>query len=175
MRQSSVAAIAIILMSFLALIIDVVTARSDHHHYHHQLQKKISLSPSSLFSFSSSSYSLHDSTTAALQIRGGRRAVPSDAFKKQPIKKIIQVIKKEKDKSTESTTSSTSSMTSSVFNLVNNVAGAGILALSAGMSGGTGWIPAILITILLGALSGHSFQLIGQACELTNEKDFKVC
>lgn len=32
-----------------------------------------------------------------------------------------------------------SSVTASVFNLVNNVAGAGLLTLSAGMAKGTGW------------------------------------
>jgi len=67
----------------------------------------------------------------------------------------------------------TASMTSSVFNLVNNVAGAGILALSAGMSGGTGYIPAIGTCIVLGLLSSYSFRIIGIACELTNERDFK--
>jgi hypothetical protein len=64
---------------------------------------------------------------------------------------------------------------SSVFNLVNNVAGAGILTLSAGMAPGTGWIPAILICAVLGILSGHTFAIIGEACELTGEGDFKVC
>jgi amino acid permease len=64
-------------------------------------------------------------------------------------------------------------MASSVFNLVNNVAGAGILALAAGKAGGTGWIPAILICTILGALSAHSFIIIGEACELTGERDFK--
>ncbi len=62
----------------------------------------------------------------------------------------------------------------SVFNLVNNVAGAGILTLSAGMASGSGYIPAMLICAVLGALSGHSFSIIGDACELTGEVDFKV-
>lgn len=61
----------------------------------------------------------------------------------------------------------------SVFNLINNVAGAGILTLSAGMAGGTGWIPAICICATLGAISAHTFKLIGAACELTGEDDFK--
>jgi amino acid permease len=60
-----------------------------------------------------------------------------------------------------------------VFNLVNNVAGAGMLTLSAGMASGSGWIPAILICVGLGALSAHTFCIIGEACELTGEKDFK--
>eukprot|EP00934_Nitzschia_sp_Nitz4_P003318 Nitzschia sp. Nitz4//scaffold157_size52427//19074//20727//NITZ4_006839-RA/size52427-augustus-gene-0.59-mRNA-1//-1//CDS//3329537452//3308//frame0 len=64
-------------------------------------------------------------------------------------------------------------ITASVFNLVNNVAGAGILTLSGGMASGTGWIPAMLTCALLGVLSGHSFAIIGEACEMTGEKDFK--
>ena len=67
-----------------------------------------------------------------------------------------------------------STIVSSVFNLVNNVAGAGILTLASGMAGGTGWVPAILICSILGALSGHSFSIIGEACEMTGEADFKV-
>jgi hypothetical protein len=63
---------------------------------------------------------------------------------------------------------------SSVFNLVNNVAGAGILTLAAGMAPGTGLIPAVLICALLGVSSGHCFSIIGKACELTGESDFKV-
>ena len=66
-----------------------------------------------------------------------------------------------------------STTTASVFNLVNNVAGAGILTLSAGMASGSGWIPAILICVSLGALSAHSFSIIGDACEMTGEADFK--
>ncbi len=65
-------------------------------------------------------------------------------------------------------------MAASIFNLVNNVAGAGILALSSGMAKGTGVVPAILICILLGAVSARTFIMIGQACEMLNEKDFKV-
>lgn len=67
------------------------------------------------------------------------------------------------------------SLTASVFNLVNNVAGAGILTLPAGMASGTGLIPAMAICAVLGLLSGHSFSIIGEACELTGEADFKVC
>jgi hypothetical protein len=63
---------------------------------------------------------------------------------------------------------------SSVFNLVNNVAGAGILTLAAGMASGTGLIPAMLVCAVLGLLSGHCFSIIGEACELTGEPDFKV-
>lgn len=69
--------------------------------------------------------------------------------------------------------SSKSSMASSVFNLVNNVAGAGLLALSAGQAAGTGWVPSVLIATALGLLSAHTFILIGEACEATGESDFK--
>jgi hypothetical protein len=69
---------------------------------------------------------------------------------------------------------SKATIAASVFNLVNNVAGAGILTLSAGMASGTGWIPAILICAVLGSLSAHCFSLIGNACELTGEHNFKV-
>ncbi|KAL3934575.1 MAG: hypothetical protein SGBAC_009740 [Bacillariaceae sp.] len=65
------------------------------------------------------------------------------------------------------------SVIASVFNLVNNVAGAGILTLSAGMAGGTGWIPAISICTILGGISAHCFSIIGESCELTGEKTFK--
>lgn len=66
------------------------------------------------------------------------------------------------------------SIGSSIFNLVNNVAGAGILALSAGQAAGTGYIPSLLICAGLGWLSARSFCMIGKACELTGEEDFKV-
>jgi hypothetical protein len=66
-----------------------------------------------------------------------------------------------------------SSILSSVFNLVNNVAGAGILTLSAGMAPGTGYVPAMIICAILGWWSGHCFVMVGQACELTSQGDFK--
>ena len=71
------------------------------------------------------------------------------------------------------TTKKESSIVSSVFNLVNNVAGAGILTLASGVAPGTGVIPAIIICFTLGTLSGHCFSIIGDACELTGESDFK--
>ncbi|CAB9513697.1 Putative sodium-coupled neutral amino acid transporter 10 [Seminavis robusta] len=78
-----------------------------------------------------------------------------------------------KKKQVQDDDSTAAGMISCVFNLVNNVAGAGILALSAGMTGGTGWIPAVLLCVALGIISSHSFKIIGEACELTGEKDFK--
>ena len=61
----------------------------------------------------------------------------------------------------------------SIFNLVNNVAGAGLLTLSYGMSKGTGWVSSILLCCVLGAISCHTFILIGDCCSMLNERDFK--
>jgi hypothetical protein len=93
-------------------------------------------------------------------------------------------------------------MTAMVFNLVNNVAGtreadltcfflevaslcshfmrlfwitgAGILSLSAGQAAGTGWIPAIAISVVLGLISAKTFAMVGEACDMLGESDFKV-
>ena len=65
------------------------------------------------------------------------------------------------------------SILTSVFNLSNNVAGAGILTLAAGKATGTGWIPAILISVTLAFVSAHTFTLIGKACEMTGRDTFK--
>jgi len=67
----------------------------------------------------------------------------------------------------------TAEIAPSVFNLVNNVAGAGLLTLSAAMAKGTGWVPALCICFVLGSISAHSFNLIGESCRLTGEMDFK--
>jgi len=60
-----------------------------------------------------------------------------------------------------------------VLQIVNNVAGAGILTLSAGVAAGVGWVPASALCLLLGAISGVTFHLIGCACDLTGETTFK--
>ena len=60
-----------------------------------------------------------------------------------------------------------------VVQIVNNVAGAGILTLAAGMAAGVGWVPAIAICVALGAISGYTFYLIGASCELTGTSNFK--
>jgi len=67
----------------------------------------------------------------------------------------------------------TAEVAPSVFNLVNNVAGAGLLTLAAGMAKGTGWIPSLLTCCALGTASGHTFNLIGESCRLTGEGSFK--
>mmetsp|Transcript_16570 Transcript_16570/g.24854 ORF Transcript_16570/g.24854 Transcript_16570/m.24854 type:complete len:528 (+) Transcript_16570:271-1854(+) len=66
------------------------------------------------------------------------------------------------------------SFATSVFNLTNNVAGSGLLTLSAGKaSGATGWLPSICLCGLLAILSAMTFIMIGRTCELTGEKTFK--
>ena len=52
--------------------------------------------------------------------------------------------------------------------------GAGILSLSAGQAKGTGWIPSIVMCILLGLISARSFCMVGEACDMLGEGDFKV-
>jgi len=41
------------------------------------------------------------------------------------------------------------------------------------MAKGTGWVPALCICFVLGSISAHSFNLIGESCRLTGEMDFK--
>jgi len=54
------------------------------------------------------------------------------------------------------------------------VPGAGILSLSAGQAKGTGWIPSIAISMVLGLISGRTFVMVGEACDILGEGDFKV-
>jgi sodium-coupled neutral amino acid transporter 11 len=67
-----------------------------------------------------------------------------------------------------------SSFMTSFFNLANNVAGVGLLTLTAAKAHSeTGWIPAIAICCALAYASARTFVLIGKACELTGEQTFK--
>ena len=67
-----------------------------------------------------------------------------------------------------------SSFMTSFFNLANNVAGVGLLTLSAAKAHSeTGWIPSIVICCSLAYASARTFVLIGKACELTGEQTFK--
>jgi len=66
-----------------------------------------------------------------------------------------------------------STISTSIINLVNNVAGAGILSLSAGMAAGVGWVPAMIICTIMGMLSAHTFSMIGYSCYYTGESTFK--
>jgi sodium-coupled neutral amino acid transporter 11 len=101
-------------------------------------------------------------------VASAKRGVPKPTAVLPPKKKVVV---QHGITSTES--DNKASIPASVFNLINNVAGAGILTLSAGMAGGTGWIPAISICAILGAISAHTFYIIGAACELTGEENFK--
>lgn len=111
------------------------------------------------------------STTVALTIRGGGGGSSSSRATK-PKKR------KSKRSSDADNDGGQSTIASSVFTLVNNVAGAGILTLSAGMapgggSGNTGYATAVIICAVLGLLSGHCFAIVGEACEMTDQADFK--
>eukprot|EP00854_Cymbomonas_tetramitiformis_P007252 gene7252-8639_t len=64
------------------------------------------------------------------------------------------------------------SLNASVFNLVNNVAGAGILTLSAGMGAGVGWVPAIVICVAMAGVSAYTFSIAGVSCHLAGKSTF---
>ena len=66
-----------------------------------------------------------------------------------------------------------SGMAATAVQIVNNVAGAGILTLSAGMSAGVGWVPASALCLMMGAISGYTFYVLGKSCEMTGETTFK--
>jgi amino acid permease len=66
------------------------------------------------------------------------------------------------------------SLGSVILQIFNNVKGAGVLTLAAGMAAGrVGWLPATLLCLVLGALAGTTFYLVGAACDLTGEETFK--
>lgn len=77
------------------------------------------------------------------------------------------------DKQAGSSQAATSGILTTAFQIINNVAGAGILTLSAGMAAGIGWVPAIAVCIALGFVSGFTFYLLGEACALTGTTTFK--
>lgn len=112
--------------------------------------------------------------SALLSLRGGGAAAASSKNKKSRV--AVGAFKKKNKKSEAAAPAGggNASMAASVFNLVNNVAGAGILALSAGMASGTGWVPAVLVCVLLGVISTHTFAIVGEACDLASCSDFKV-
>ena len=92
----------------------------------------------------------------------------------KPQRPTLRPLRRRTAKTAPALPSGNSTVTASVFNLVNNVAGAGILALSAGQAKGTGWIPSIAIATVLGWLSGEAFVMVGEACDMLHEADFKV-
>lgn len=70
--------------------------------------------------------------------------------------------------------SGTLSIGAVILQVFNNVKGAGVLTLAAGMAvGRVGWLPAAAMCILLGVLAGTTFYLVGAACEVTGEETFK--
>ena len=77
------------------------------------------------------------------------------------------------DNQAGSSQAATSGILTTAFQIINNVAGAGILTLSAGMAAGIGWVPAIAVCIALGCISGFTFYLLGEACALTGTTTFK--
>lgn len=68
--------------------------------------------------------------------------------------------------------SSGSTIAECCFNLVNNVAGAGLLTLSAGMARGVGAVPAAALALGLGVLSAATFSMIGWSCEALGQTTF---
>jgi hypothetical protein len=115
-------------------------------------------------------------TKAAAGGEAWRRRQPLSLPNRRTVQKDtkIQSLAQRRGGQKELVSDSTSSFGASIFNLINNVAGAGILALSAGQAKGTGWIPSIALCAVLGMISARTFTMIGEACELTGEQDFKV-
>lgn len=56
-------------------------------------------------------------------------------------------------------------LTQTTFNLVKNVLGVGILSLPYGVASGTGLIPAVTTTIMLGLYSAWTFFKLGEICD----------
>ena len=71
----------------------------------------------------------------------------------------------------------TASQSSEVFNLVKNIVGAGVLALPAGIAAfgdhPSAILPATILTVFIGLLSGYSFSMIGRVCALTGARTFR--
>lgn len=63
-------------------------------------------------------------------------------------------------------------MTQTSFNLVKNIAGPGVLSLPSGVAAGTGLVPAVAITVVLGLYSGWTFSKIGEMCGKNNALTF---
>lgn len=63
----------------------------------------------------------------------------------------------------------------SVFNIMKNQIGSGVLGLPLGLATGTGIFPAMVITCVLGAISGYAFSNLGRVCSETGQKTWKGC
>lgn len=68
-------------------------------------------------------------------------------------------------------------VTQLIFNLVKGIVGAGVLSLPAGISAyssaSSGYIPAVGLIAVLGAMSGYCFALIGRCCAYTNTRSYR--
>jgi len=68
-------------------------------------------------------------------------------------------------------------VTQLIFNLVKGIVGAGVLSLPAGISAyssaSSGYIPAVALITVLGAMSGYCFALIGRCCAYTNTRSYR--
>ncbi|CAK0843319.1 unnamed protein product [Prorocentrum cordatum] len=66
-------------------------------------------------------------------------------------------------------------MARSIINVTKNILGTsvGMLSLPSGVAAGTGIVPAICLTVLLGMHSGWTFSLFGRACESTGASDIR--
>ena len=103
-------------------------------------------------------------TRASLALRGGGSA-EHDAYVQRTEARLKTQVEIDGH-------SSGSTIAECVFNLVNNVAGAGLLTLSAGMAMGVGYGPAIGVALALGAVSAATFSMIGWSCDRLNASTF---
>lgn len=111
--------------------------------------------------------------SAATVIAADRPALPSLSSRKRADARGMSPGRAELGPSTQKKAPDGSSIAMTIAQIVNNVAGAGVLTLGAGMAAGVGWVPAVSICLLIGLLSGYTFYLIGAACALTGETSFK--
>ena len=102
-------------------------------------------------------------TSASLALRGGGSA-EHDAYAQRTAARLKAQV--------EIDGHSGSTIAECVFNLVNNVAGAGLLTLSAGMAMGVGYGPAVGVALALGAVSAATFSMIGWSCDRLNASTF---
>ena len=71
----------------------------------------------------------------------------------------------------------TATIPAHVFNLVKGIVGAGVLTLPAGIAtfgnAPSAALPAVLLIIAIGTMSGYGFALIGRVCALTNTGSYR--
>jgi len=68
-------------------------------------------------------------------------------------------------------------VTQLIFNLVKGIVGAGVLSLPAGIaayaSAPSGYVPAVGLIAVLGAMSAYGFAIIGRCCAYTNTRSYR--